>query len=253
MAEEGAIKLKTSEREVGVSSPLAEIKAINPKAQPSVKVTASIKGGIDLEKGNTDSEEYSLDGEFIARTESDRWTIRGELDLEESNNKKTDENWKVFARYDYFLSKKWYLSGFALFEHDEFEDLDLRWAPGGGVGYQFLETAVTKLGVQAGFAHVFENYIVADDDDHSEGIWGLDFDRWLFEKKFKIYHKHMGFVGLEDIEDWRIETKTGFQIPVYKRLGVGAQFDWDYDNTPSSEEDKWDWELLLTLGWNYEN
>ena len=124
---------------------------------------------------------------------------------------------------------------------------------GGGVGHQFLETSATKLGIQAGLAYVFENYIVADNDELSEGLWGLEFDQWLVEKKLKIYHHHRGFVGLEDIEDWRIETKTGFQIPVYKRFNVGAQFDYDYDNTPSSEEDEWDWELLLTVGWHYEN
>jgi len=247
------IKLKTDEMQEVVSYHLASVKSINAKGQPSVKVTANIKGGIDIEKGNTDSEEYRLEGELIVRTESDRYTIRGELDLEESNNKKTDDNWEVFARYDYFFTEKWYLTGFGLFENDEFKDLDLRSTFGGGVGYQFLETAVTKFGVQAGPSYVFENFIVAENDDYSEGIWGLDFDTWLFEKKFKFYHKQMGFVGLEDIEDWRIETKTGFQIPVYKGLGVGAQFDWDYDNTPSSNKDEWDWELLLTVGWNYEN
>jgi len=253
LGEDERIKLKTDEMQEVTSHDLATVKSINAEAQPSTKMKATIKSGIDIEKGNTDKEEYHLDGELIVRTELDRYTIRGEFDLEKSNNKKTDDNWKVYGRYDYFLANKWFLTGFSVFEKDQFKDIDLRSTLGGGVGYQFFEEALKELQVQAGLSFVFENFIDAEDDEHLEGIWALEYDRWLFEKKFKFYHKHMGFVGLEDIEDWRVETITGFQIPVYRRLAVGTQFDWDYDNTPSSEEKEWDWELLLTVGWNYEN
>jgi len=253
LGEDEKIKLKTDEMQEAVPFHLASVKSINAKAQPSVKVTAHINGGIDVEKGNTDNEEYHLDGELIARTEWNRYTIRGEFDIEESNNEKTEDDWLVFAKYDHFLTKKWHLVGFVIFENDEFKDLDLRSSFGAGVGYQFFETAVTNLGVQVGLSRVSEDFIVDEDDDYSESMWILDFDKWLSEKKVQFYHRQMGFVGLKDTEDLRVETRTGFRIPVYRHLAVGAQFKWDWDNTPSQEEGESDYEFLLTIGWHYKN
>jgi hypothetical protein len=124
---------------------LSEVAAINPEKKRVVKITARINAGLTQERGNTDTDTFRLDGEFIARTEKNRYTLLGELNKEKSKGDTTAENWLAFGNYSYFLTQKWFLYAQGLFEHDKFADLDLRSTLGTGPGYQFFESEALNL------------------------------------------------------------------------------------------------------------
>jgi putative salt-induced outer membrane protein YdiY len=252
--EDGKMMLETAKIEVPVSFSLADVKAINPEPIKTVNITSRANVNITSERGNTDSDNYYFDGEFVARTKKNRYKIGGELSKEESDGTTTSQNWLAYGNYSHFLSKKWYLYADTLFEHDEFKDLDLRSTLGVGAGYQIFETPVLNLSISAGLAKVDENFDVAEDDDYSAGQWSVNYDQYFFKKFVQLFHVSTGFVSFEDTNDWFYRTRTGLRFPVYKGLTATLQYNYDYDHQPSEDaEDEEDTKFIFLLGYEFKN
>ena len=233
---------------------LTQVKAINPDQKPSVKITVRVNAGMEIERGNTDTDDFHLDGEFIARAEKHRTTLGGELDKEKSSGDTTAESWLAYGKYDYFLTEKWFLYLNTLFEHDKFADLDLRTTVGGGPGYQFFESPELNLSVSAGPAYVSEDFIEAGHDNFYAAQWLIGYDQFLFKKFVQLFHRQNGHISLEDSENWLIETRQGLRFPIYKGFTATVQYNYDYENDPAPDaEEKWDSEFMLLMGYQLEN
>ncbi|MGD2029584.1 MAG: DUF481 domain-containing protein [Desulfobacterales bacterium] len=252
--EDGKMMLETAKIEAPVSFSLADVKAINPEPTKTVNITTRANVNITSERGNTDSDNYYFDGEFVARTKKNRYKIGGELSKEESDGTTTSQNWLTYGNYSHFLSKKWYLYADTLFEHDELKDLDLRSTLGAGAGYQIFETALLNLSISAGLAKVDENFDVAEDDDYTAGQWSVNYDQYFFKKFVQLFHVSTGYVSFEDTNDWFFRTRTGLRFPVYKGLTATLQYNYDYDHQPSEDaEDKEDTKFIFLLGYEFKN
>lgn len=252
--EDGRMMLDTAKIEMPVSFSLADVKAINPEPIKTVNITSRTNVNITSERGNTDSDNYYFDGEFVARTKKNRYKIGGELNKEESDGTTTSQNWLAYGNYSHFLSKKWYLYADTLFEHDELKDLDLRSTLGAGAGYQIFESPLLNLSISAGLAKVDENFDVAEDDDYTAGQWSVNYDQYFFKKFVQLFHFSNGFVSLEDTNDWFYRTRTGLRFPVYKGFTATLQYNYDYDHQPSVDaEDEEDTKVIFLLGYEFKN
>jgi putative salt-induced outer membrane protein YdiY len=141
-----------------------------------------------------------------------------------------------------------------LFENDDFADLDLRSTYGAGVGHQFFESKKLNLFVSAGAAYVKEDFIVVPDNDFSAAQWIIRYDQFFFDDIVQLFHDNSGYISLEDGKNWLINTRQGLRFPFYKRLLMTLQYDYDYNNQPSSEANsKWDSKFLLLFGYQFEN
>ena len=76
------MRIETEKLEAPSDFKLSEVAAINPEEKPVVKITVRTNVGITQDRGNTDTDSVRLDGDFIARTEKSRYTLRGELNKE---------------------------------------------------------------------------------------------------------------------------------------------------------------------------
>jgi len=252
--EDGKMKLHTANLEAPACFSLADVKTINPEPIKTVKITARTNVNITSESGNTDSDNYYFDGEFVARTKKNRYKIGGELSKEDSDGTTTSQNWLAQGNYSHFLNQKWYLYADTLFEHDEFKDLDLRSTLGAGAGYQIFETPLLNLSLSVGLAMVDENFDVAEDNDYSAGQWSVNYDQYFFKKFVQLFHVNTGFVSLEDADDWFLKTRTGLRLPLYKGVTATLQYNFDYDNQPSVDaEEEEDTKFIFLLGYEFKN
>ena len=252
--EEGKMKLDIGKLESPASFRLADVKAINPKPVKPVRMTARVNASVISQRGNTVKDNYYFDGEFVARTEKNRYTLGGELANEEADGVTTSENWLAFGKYSHFLNEKWYLYADTLLEHDKFKDLKLRTTLGAGGGYQIFETSLLNLSVSAGAAMVDENFDVAEDNDYPAASWSVNYDQFFFEKFVQLFHNQTGYVSLEDANDWFLKTRTGFRFPIYKGFTATLQYNFDWDNAPSDDsKSEDDTKFLFLLGYQFEN
>jgi putative salt-induced outer membrane protein YdiY len=233
---------------------IAEVKSIYPEPRPPIRLRGRVNAGITNEKGNTQTDEYRIDAELIARSDKQRFTVGGEFNKQQADDTTTVENWKAYGIYDYFLKPKWFVYGSSLFEHDEFADLDLRTTLGAGAGHQFFESDELNLSVSAGLAYIFENFIVAEDDEFPGAQWLVQYDQYFFNKFVQLFHSNNGYVSLEDASDWLVNTRQGLRFPLYKGFVTTFQYNYDYKNNPSPEaESKWDSKILFLLGYQFSN
>jgi hypothetical protein len=87
--EDGKMMLETAKIEAPVFFSLADVKSINPEPIKTVNITTRANVNITSERGNTDSDNYYFDGEFVACTKKNRYKIGGELSKEESDGTTT--------------------------------------------------------------------------------------------------------------------------------------------------------------------
>ena len=246
------MRLETEELQAPSDFKLSAVTAINPGKKPVVKITARTNVGLTQERGNTDTDSLRLDGEFVARTQKSRYTFRAELDNEKSEGDTTVESWLAYGNYSYFVSQKWFLYAQTLLEHDKFVDLDLRTTLGTGVGYQFFESEALNLAAAVGPAWVNEDFKKAEDDDYAAGQWLIGYDQYFFNNFVQLFHRQTGWIKASDTQKWVLKTRQGLRFPIYKGFTTTLQYNYDYDNDPSSDADeKWDSKLMYLLGWQF--
>jgi putative salt-induced outer membrane protein YdiY len=250
--EGGSVSLRAEKLAEPVTTDLANVKIINPKPpKPPLSTTFRVNLGASFATGNTDKEDIYADGEFVARTDHNRYTIGGLYRRAESDNFKTEDKTLGYMKYDHFFTKKWYAYANASAERDEFKDLDLRYTLGVGAGYQFIESERTSLSLEGGVSYVNENYIIADDNGFAAGRWGLRFDHFLLPKSLQYFLYHTGLQSFEDSEDLILFTQTGFRVPFYKNLNFTAQMNWEYDKSPSPGKKESDYIYIFSIGYQW--
>ena len=246
--------VKPEEEKPSMGVNIAEVKNIYLKQKPPIRLKGRANVGVTTEKGNTNTEQYRIDAELVVRTEKQRFRLGGELNREQADNTTTVANWKAFGLYDYFVKPKWFLYGSSLLDHDEFADLDLRTTLGAGAGYQFFESEDLNLSVSAGLAYIFENFIVAEDDDFAGAQWIVQYDQFFFNKSVQLFHSDNGYISLEQGSNWLINTRQGLRFPLYKGFVTTLQYNYDYNNDPSPDSvSKWDSAFLFLLGYQFGN
>jgi putative salt-induced outer membrane protein YdiY len=252
----GKIRLDAVRIDERISFDIADVKAINPSLdilEPEVKIEVLLNLGVNIARGNTETESQHFDGEFVARTEKNRYTVGGELNRSADKGEETSNDLTGYLKYDHFLDEKWFLYSNALFEKDTFRDLNLRTALGLGVGHQFLEKPLINLSGEIGLSYINEDFEKAPDKGYNTGRWALNLDRYLFQQIVQFFHFHEGFIGFEDMNDILIRSRTGFRIPIYKSLNATLQFNYDYDKAPSPGRKKTDSLYIVSIGYHFQN
>jgi putative salt-induced outer membrane protein YdiY len=246
----GQVSVKGEQGKPAAAIPLASVSSINRK---TLKIAARVNVGASVTKGNTDQQNIYADGEFMARTDKNRFAVGALYKRSETDDVKTEDKALGYAKYDRFFTKKWYGYAKATGERDEFKDLDLKTTMGAGAGYQFFESERTNLSLDGGLAYVHENYYIAENRSYAAGAWGLRFDHFIVLKTLQYFLYHTGFQSLEDSEDLTLYTQTGFRIPLFMNLNLTAQMNWDYNNNPSPGKDKSDYTYILSIGYLFAN
>ncbi|MCK5486366.1 MAG: DUF481 domain-containing protein, partial [Desulfobacterales bacterium] len=119
-APEGQIELQLADETVErLAIDLSEVKAINPTPpEHGLEIKARLNIGVNIKTGNTDTEEYDVDGKVSLRSEKNRFIFYGEYELDKTDGDKTSESSIGFGKYDRFLTKKFYIYGSTFFETD---------------------------------------------------------------------------------------------------------------------------------------
>jgi len=248
----GKANVKPKQLEEPIRFMLARVKEINPAPPgPAVKLKGRINIGTNVTRGNTQTDSYYGDGELVARTQKNRFSLGGRFVREKDKGDDTVDNQTAYMKYDHFVTKKLYFQANARGTKDRFKDLNLRTAFGLGLGYQFLETDRSNLFFEAGVSYVNEDYIVAEDNGFAAGRWALGFDYLLYKDMVQFFHSHEGLLSLENSDDLSLLSQTGFRFFFLKNFNATAQFNYDWDKSPSPGLKKADKTYIFTLGYQF--
>jgi putative salt-induced outer membrane protein YdiY len=226
---------------------LSRVTAINPPAR-SVRVKGNASAGLIVNQGNTDTHSLYLEGEVVARTDTNRYTTGAQATRAEDDGETTADSSRGWIEYDHFLSERWYLSSSALFTRDEFQDLRLRSSLAASTGYQFVESDRAAASAELGASYVDEDFYDAPDDSYPAARWAVDLSRSFADGDLELFHSHEGFLNLDTGDDVLLRSKTGVRFNLFRGFVATTQVNFDYDTDPAPGREKEDWRYLLNLG-----
>src|SRR5262245_16857800 len=140
---------------------LTDVTQLNP---PGVHWTGAVTVNGLITQGTSESQSLGASANAVRRSEIDRVTLGGAYYYGRQKSKDTGEwetnvnNWFILGKYDYFLTKHFYLYAAARVEQDHVADLDLRVTAGPGVGYQWFETPTFNLNTEVGLAWAYAQF-----------------------------------------------------------------------------------------------
>lgn len=219
--------------------------------RPAVEWDGHVAAGFVASEGNTETESLYAEGEVVARTEWNRYTLGGQGTRAEDDGRKTADNARAWLGYDRFLTDHWYLAASALFARDEFQDLSLRSALAVSVGYQVLDTERTRLSGELGASYVDEDFDNAPDDSYPAARWAVDLGHDLVVERVELFHSLEGFLGLESSDDLLLRSRTGLRFNLFEGFVASTQVNFDYDESPAPGREKEDRRYVVNLGFQW--
>jgi putative salt-induced outer membrane protein YdiY len=212
-------------------------------------------GGVTLtgrdRGGNADERNLQVGARIEMRRGAYRHIGGAHYDRTSTDEVKTADSRKLTYQFDYFYSDKWFFNSNWLWEQNEFQSLQQRVLIGAGVGYQFYDTELIKLSFELGPALLLED-LDNDEDRESATLRGsTDLRIRLNRYGLEFFHRNQLLQSLEDGADWRIETDTGFEMPIIGRLKGQTLWEFDYNNRPAQDAGSFDriWSFGLNYSW----
>ena len=117
------------------------------------------------------------------------------------------------------------------------------------MGYQFFDTARTKLFGELGPSYFREDYDEGVDNEYLSGRWaaGLKYD--LLPEKIKFFHRNEGYYDLTSDKGVYIRTEQGIRLTLVRNFFLNFQANYQYRSEPPAGIKKSDTSLILGLGY----
>lgn len=246
----GTVALKTDNSSIAV----ADIAKINPTAP---KWSGAVVAGAALARGNTKSDSFTVGANAQKRRENDRTTLGAGYRHDKQTNQDTGvkttttDNWFLRGKYDYFMNEKLYLYANALYEKDKVANLDMRFAPGAGFGYQWIEKADLNFFTEGGPSLVYERFT---DPDESQSYMAVrlayHLDKTLY-KNVKAFHNVEYLPSTERTDVFLVNADAGVQTKLVGSWILEAKAELQHNSQPAADRDKSDYRYILGLGWTF--
>lgn len=233
---------------------LAKVLYINPTPEESgegYRITGRANFSYSNANGNTDNEQLHGDAEMVLRAKMYRYILGGEGTRASDNGNVSASNGRVYSHYDWFFQPKRFFYGAASIERDRFKDIELRTVFGGGYGYQWIETDVTKLALRGGLDYVSINHRDLDDERFAALGWRIDFSHRLLFLPMEVFHNQDGYHGINGKGATVLRTRTGVRVPLSYGFNATAQINVDWESDPAPDREELDRTVLLGLGYEF--
>jgi uncharacterized protein DUF481 len=233
---------------------IADISAINP-TPPAWTGLFSLNGL--LTTGNSETEQLGFRAGLSKRWPHDRLTFGAEYSFGRQEDPSTGEKSTTIdyamglAKYDHFFTRKFYGYLSTKAERDGVAELELRLAPGAGVGYQWFERPTFNLSNELGLAWVYENYKRTGSSEFFGPRFAYSVD-WTPIQQLVLFHKLEYLPSFEDLGgDYLLNIDAGARVPVWRGLFAELRYEFRYDSTPASGRDRTDQRYILGAGWAF--
>ncbi|HEY1686531.1 MAG TPA: DUF481 domain-containing protein [Tepidisphaeraceae bacterium] len=237
------------------SIPREKIAKLEP-ATLAAPWTGSVLVGATVQTGNTRTAQVNASANAVRRWENSRLTLEGQYIYGRAHDRNTDQDTttsdyaEASAKYDYFLSKKFYLYGLMQAQHDEVADLVIRLTPSAGVGYQWHESPKWNFSTEAGLGWTYEDYSPGGVDEYVAGRLAYHFDHKL-GKNMAFIHNVEYLPDLEDPGQFVLNADAGVHADISKTMFTEFKVQLTHNSAPPPSAEKNDVRYLASFGWHF--
>lgn len=205
--------------------------------------------GLSLARGNSDTSNLAIGANATRTTKKDKTSFYF-ASLYATNNVLGDSVTTANllrggGRYERNVSDHLFGFGFSDLEHDELQQLNLRWVMGGGIGWYLVRNDLRQFQFFGGVSYNREDFEGQEIRNSAEALAGEEFDqkvsdRCTFMERFVI------FPNLSESGEYRMNFDAGLQTKINKWLGWQITLSDRYLSNPIEGSEKND--LILTTG-----
>lgn len=208
--------------------------------------------GIAFTSGNSDTASVALGLGLERATARDKTSLYAATlytrDSTSGESRTTANTIRGGLRYDRDITRKWFGYGFTDLEHNELQDLTLRWVLGGGVGYHLVRNDRTQLDLLGGLDWNREYFRgVANDRSSAEAQLGQTLAR-RFNSRTSLKEQFFFFPNLT-AGGYRANFDASLQTDITRSIGWQLTLSDRYLSNPPPGSEKND--LLLTTGLSF--
>lgn len=162
-------------------------------------------------------------------------------------NSDTAEAVRGGIAYDHNLSSRLFLNVFNDYDYDRFQNLDLRFVLGGGLGYHAIKTERSTLDLLAGAAYNRSDFSTQETTDSAELFWGDEYrfkmnDSTSFTQSFRMFN------NLTNTGEYRINADIGLTTKLKRWLNWTVSLSDRYVTNPAPGRKTNDWLYATGLG-----
>ena len=138
-----------------------------------------------------------------------------------------------FAKYDYFLTKKFYVFGSVRAERDTIADLDLRFVPSVGVGYQWYERPDLQPVHRGRPGLGLRGLSQRGSEDHFAARVAYHVD-WTPTKGVMLFHNLEWLPAFDNpFNDYNLNGDAGLRTTIFQGFFAEAKVELRYDSRPA--------------------
>ena len=197
--------------------------------------------------GNTSNDNKSLSLSGERRTDKGRLTAGADYAKGRHGAVTTEDWFRSTAKYDYFVSSKWYGFVNGRYETDKIALLDSRTMMGGGGGYQVLDSERTHFSIEGGLASQREQYSIGGAKEDLTAQVGYKFDHQLAES-VKFVHDLTYFPSTDDVSDYYLTTTAEVRANFTKSMFGSFKTIFSRDASPAPGRGNSDVKFILGVG-----
>ncbi|HEY7118548.1 MAG TPA: DUF481 domain-containing protein [Tepidisphaeraceae bacterium] len=217
--------------------------------------TGDVVAGALFSRGNSYSDQANISFDLTRRTEQDRWIFTGGYNFgrqrDSTGNKfSSTDNWYGTGEYDYFLTPRLYAFASLRYEHDRIADVDYRFTPAAGLGYQWIDAPDFKLSTEAGLSYVIEKFENGDSNDFIAAKLAYHVNK-KFNDKVELFHNLEYYPSLERLDDYLIITDAGIRATLTAKMFAEYKLEFRYDATPAEAASRSDVRNIVGVGWKF--
>lgn len=192
--------------------------------------------GFTLTDGNSETTSLSVGGELDYRMTRQRWAfsgsyVRASTDGEETANKGDSE-----LMYEYFPTPRFFFFGKAGAGFNAPAGLDLRLAPGAGVGYRVVERERLTVSVETGGEWTRDAFVDGTTDE-AVRLSAAQSASWDLSETTSVVQAVTYRPEAAQLDDFLLEGRVSVATRIVEGLGLKVTFRDQYDSEPFVDPD----------------
>ena len=235
----------------GQKVPIASIDDVNP--QP---LTASFAVGGTLTRGNSFTDTLNANFKIGYKLKQEQFSFTGEYEYGKTKDQATGiestttDHWDLDAKYEHFFTKKFYGYAEAEVTKDRIADLDLRFTPSVGLGYQWFDKAPFVFSTEIGAAWLYENYTNGTPTREDAALKLAYHLTYNFNETISMFNDLTYYPSLRSGSVYVLNADIGLHAKLTKNLFAEVKIEWDYNSEPAIGALKNDERYVAALGYS---
>lgn len=211
-------------------------------------------------RGNKVEEDWDVSSKVMFRRGEYRHVMTLDYESESSDDDPVDEEYDVEYRLDWFFEENWFWYNEVGIGADDSKNIDESYLFGTGLGHQLWETHRSTLAFELGVEYIKELFNPTEEQELDPSFdskldqtllrFATDY-KYQFPWSLKFIHNHELLYSLDNSDDWRFSSDTGFNVPLGKGLFSEFLFEYDYDNDPQADNRREDTKFKVGVGYEW--